>query len=155
MEFVKRGQPQLLEIENLGQWEKALIHADNTLKDIASRKSGNSNKFFTPRSSYTPVPKAQTPAAPTSTGNSLASMHPNAPGTFGGAGVPMDLAKARAEGKCQKCGKPWPCKEHFKPRVNPVRTLKFRGVTFTYKDDKELEDKLEKIESDFVEGSQL
>ena len=67
----------------------------------------------------------------------------------------MDLAKARAEGKCRKCGKPWPCKEHFKLRVNPVRTLKFRGVTFTYKDEKELEEKLEKIESDFVEGSQL
>ena len=67
----------------------------------------------------------------------------------------MDLAKARAEGKCRKCGKPWPCKEHFKPRMNPVRTLKFRGVTFTYKDDKELEEKLEKIESDFVNGSQL
>ena len=155
VEFVERGQPRLLEMDNLGQWEKALIRADNTLKDIASRKSGSSNKFFTPRSGYTPAPKAQTPAAPTLTGNSSASVHPNAPGTFGGAGVPMDLAKARAEGKCRKCGKPWPCKEHFKPRVNPVHTLKFRGVTFTYKDEKELEEKLEKIESDFVEGSQL
>ena len=67
----------------------------------------------------------------------------------------MDLAKAQAKGKCRKCGKPWPCKEHFKLRVNPVRTLKFRGVTFTYQDDKELEEKLEKIESDFVNGSQL
>ena len=155
VEFVERGQPRLLEIENLGQWEKALIRADNTLKDIASRKSGSSSRFFTPRTGYTPAPKAQATAAPTSTGNSSPSVHPNAPGTFGGTGVPMDLAKARAEGKCRKCGKPWPCKEHFKPRVNPIRTLKFRGVTFTYKDDKELEEKLEKIESDFVNGSQL
>ena len=155
VEFVERGQPRLLEIDNLGQWEKALIRADNMLKDIASRKSGSSNKFFTPRSGYTPAPKAQATAATTSTGSSLTSVHPNAPGTFGGAGVPMDLAKARAEGKCRKCGKPWLCKEHFKPCVNTVRTLKFRGVTFTYKDEKELEEKLEKIESDFVEGSQL
>ena len=36
VEFVERGQPRLLEIEHLGQWEKALIHANNTLKDIAS-----------------------------------------------------------------------------------------------------------------------
>ena len=157
VEFVERGQPQLLELEHLGRWEKALIHADNTLKDIASRKRGSSSGntcFFTPCSGYTATQGTPAPTASTSTGTSTASIHPNAPGTFGGMGVPMDLAKARAEGKCRRCGKPWPCKEHFKLRVNPVRTLKFRGVTFSYSTDKELEEKLEKIKSDFVEGSQ-
>ena len=158
VEFVERGQPLLLELEHLGRWEKALIHADNTLKDIASRKRGSSSRntrFFTPRSSYPTTQGTMAPTASTSTGASTASVHPNAPGSFGGMGVPMDLAKARAKGKCQRCGKPWPCKEHFKPRINLVRTLKFRGVMFSYSTDKELEEKLEKIESDFVEGSQL
>ena len=54
VEFVERGQPLLLKLDHLGRWEKALIHADNTLKDIASRKSSSSgsNHFFTPCSNY-------------------------------------------------------------------------------------------------------
>ena len=157
VEFVERGQPLLLESEHLGRWEKALIHTDNTLKDIASRKSGSSsgsNGFFMPHSNYAPTQKAQIPAAPTSTGSSTTSVHPNAPRTFGGMGILMDLAKARAEGKCQRCGKPWLCKEHFKLRVNPVHTLKFQGVTFSYENETELQEKLEKIELDFVDRSQ-
>ena len=96
VEFVERGQPLLLKLEHLGRWEKALICADNTLKDIASQKSGSSgsNHFFIPHSNYTPTQKAQTPVASTSTGSSMAAVHPNAPGTFGGMGVPMYLAKA-------------------------------------------------------------
>ena len=61
MEFVERGQPHLLELEHLGKWEKALVHTDNTLKGIASWKSGSSSssQYFTPWSNYTPVQKAQ------------------------------------------------------------------------------------------------
>ena len=103
IEFVKRGQPHLLELEHLVKWEKALIHTNNTLKDIVSQKSGSSSSacFFTPRSNYTPVQKVQMPTVSTLTGNSAAAVHPNVPGTFGGMSVPMDLAKVHAEGKCQ------------------------------------------------------
>ena len=103
MEFVERGQPHLLKLDYLGKWEKALIHTNNTLKDIVSQKSGSSSSacFFTPRSNYTPVQKVQMPTVSTLTGNSAAAVHPNVPGTFGGMSVPMDLAKVHAEGKCQ------------------------------------------------------
>ena len=81
VEFVERGQPRLLEFDHLGKWEKALICADNTLKDIASQKSGSSssNCYFTPRSNYTSIQKVQTPVASTLTGSSMAAVHPNAP----------------------------------------------------------------------------
>ena len=90
------------------------------------------------------------PAASTSTGSNVAAVHPNMPRTFGGMGVLRDLAKAHAKGKCQRCSKPWPYKEHFKLYVNPVHTLKFCGVTFLYNDETKLQEKLEKIESDFA-----
>ena len=106
------------------------------------------------RSLYTFMQKVQTPVASTLTGSSVTTVHPNMPRTFGGMGVPMDLTKAHAEGKCWRCGKPWPCKEHFKLCVNPVCTLKFQGVTFSYKDETKLQEKLEKIELDFVNRSQ-
>ena len=43
----------------------------------------------------------------------LAAIHPNQTGTFSGQGTPMDISKACAEGKCVKCSKPWPCKDHI------------------------------------------
>jgi hypothetical protein len=65
---------------------------------------------------------------------------------FGGQGIPMDIGKARAEGLCFKCGKPWPCTEHMKPRPNRMRMLNFKGVNICYQNDEELAGMMKAVE---------
>jgi len=59
----------------------------------------------------------------------------------------MDINKAHAKGKCFKCGQPWPCKEHFRPRQRQARTMVFRGVTIEYTSADELAAAIQKVEA--------
>ena len=61
----------------------------------------------------------------------------------------MDIGKAHAEGKCFKCGQPWPCKEHFKLRARQVCSFTFRGQTINYTNHDELVAAMKEVEKDF------
>ena len=90
-------------------WVDALVQADQVLREIEDRKRGS----WEPKQRYgtaTNWPMAKPTPQPTPP-----AVHPNQVGTFAGQGVLMDIGKAHAEGKCFKCGQPWPYKEHFKP----------------------------------------
>jgi hypothetical protein len=61
------------------------------------------------------------------------------------------ISMARAKGLCIKCGKPWPCVEHFKPR-RQIRMMDFKGQTLTYSNVDELADEICRIESCFQDA---
>ena len=65
----------------------------------------------------------------------------------------MDISKARAEGKCAKCSKLWPCKDHIRKRV--IRQMTFRGQQISYTTADELAAKISRIEKDFPAGEQI
>ena len=155
VEYVERSQPALLDSHSFTDWELALVHADQVLSEIADRKRGASmtttTRSFPSRPSPTTgstafVPQPQSAPKP--------SVHPNQPGTFGGHGIPMDIGKARAEGKCAKCGGPWPCKEHMRPR-RQIRFIEFKGAKIFYQNSDELADAMKVVEQsqDFVKGA--
>ena len=64
----------------------------------------------------------------------------------------MDISKARAEGKCFRCGEPWPCPKHFKPRARQIRSFQYREVNIEYTTAEELEAAITKAEKDFPKG---
>ena len=150
VEYVERSNPDLCESENLAKWETALTHAEAILAEIADRKRCGGHTTFnktwfgkraemTATTSSPPVPKTE--------------VHPNQPGTFGAqGGVPMDISKARAEEKCFKCGKPWPCKDHFKPCAHQVRSFQYCGQKIEYTTAEELEAAITKAEEGFQKG---
>ena len=121
VEYVERSNPDLFESESLAKWEKALTRAEAILTEIADRKRQGGNQNFTrnwfgsqqpDRSIPVSTPNVAQPAP------KAIEVHPNQVGTFGAqGGVPMDISKARAEGKCFCCREPWPCPKHFKPRA--------------------------------------
>ena len=163
VEYVERAKPDLLENDDFRKWENTLIRADQVLREIEERKRGSwdvSTKYGNaaqwPRT--TSVPKQNTTVPPVQTQggfiqNQPAPIHPNQVGTFGGSGVPMDIGKARAEGKCFKCGKTWPCSEHFKPRTRQICKMTFRGQELEYTTVEELVEKIGKYEKDFPVGT--
>ena len=112
VEYVECSQPELLRLHSFACWEAALIHADQVLSEIAERKRSHNTLLvpastsFAPRAAPTKVPTSSTSATTPSASqlSTKADVHPNQPGMFGGAGVPMDINKACAEGKCAKCG---------------------------------------------------
>ncbi|KAI9569418.1 hypothetical protein HD554DRAFT_2171219 [Boletus coccyginus] len=123
VEFVERSQPELINSHSFAQWESALVRADQVLSEIAERKRtrnlGAGTPPFTPRNIPSKTSSTTAPSVPSSSQSSAkADIHPNQPGTFGGVGVLMDISKARAEGKCAKCGGPWPCATRARPRRN-------------------------------------
>ena len=83
-------------------------------------------------------------AKPTPQPTPTLAVHLNQVSTFAGQGVPMDIGKAHAEGKCFKCGQPWPCKEHFKPHAHQVHSFTFRGHTIKYTNHDELVEEMRK-----------
>ena len=151
MEFVEREQPHLLKLDYLGKWKKPSSTLTTLWRTLCPERVELPPQTNTshPVLAIPPHKRCKHPLA-TLTGSSAATVHPNALRTFGGQGILMDLAKAQAEGKCQWCSKPWPCKEHFKPHINPICMLKFHGVTFSYKNETELQEILGKIELDFA-----
>jgi len=142
VEMVERSQPHLLNNASFSAWETALVQASTILQDIADRKRGTVQSTYQRPFGARPLPSTPTPSS------SSPTIHPNQPGTFGGQGVPMDISKACAEGKCFKCSQPWPCKEHFKPRQRQACTMVFRGVTIEYTSADGLATAISKIETE-------
>ena len=140
VDYVKISQTHIVENENINEWLVTLIQADSILSEKAERRCTSTaptegpskNRPWNPTQGYIspnykgkkpianflankPRALAQTPSTPAAT---TATMQPgpNQPGTFGAqGGVPMDISKAHAEGKCARCGKLWPCAEHMRP----------------------------------------
>ena len=156
VEYVERSNPNLFETESLAKWEKALTRAEAILTEIADRKRRGGNQNFT-RNWFGNRQTDKTTTASTSNTTQSApkapEIHPNQVGTFGAqGGVPMDISKARAEGKCFRCRDPWPCTKHFKPRARQIRSFQYRGVNIEYTTAEELEAAITKAEKDFPKG---
>ena len=121
VEYVERSNPDLFESESLAKWETALTRAEAILVEIADHKHHGGHTTF--KQTWFGK-RAEMTASTSSFLTPKVEVHPNQPGTFGAqGGVPMDISKARAKGKCFKCGKPWPCKDHFKPHACQVRSF--------------------------------
>ena len=174
VEFIEISQVQLINSDKLDDWVHALIQAEriktkqkawkatSTGHSDASAKSWNVN----PRngSNYvSPNYKGKNPITNFSANKAVASpatkpavpaaIHPNQIGTFRGQGAPMDISKARAEGKCVKCSKPWPCKDHIRKHV--IRQMTFRGQQINYTTADKLAAEISCIEKDFPTGEQI
>ena len=143
VEFVERGQPALMQTDDFNTWVDALVQADQVLREIEDRKRGSweSKQQYRTASNWPTAKPTPQPTPPV--------MHPNQVNTFAGQGVPMDIGKARAEGKCFKCGQPWPCKKHFKPRAHQMCSFTFRGHTIKYTNHDKLVEEMRKVEKDF------
>ena len=136
--YVEISQTHMVENENIDEWLVTLIRADRILSEKAERwrastvptEGPSKNRTWNPAQGYVspnykgkkPIANfsANRPGAPTpnssatsATNTAATQPSPNQAGTFGAqGGIPMDISKARAEGKCARCGKPWPCAEH-------------------------------------------
>ena len=168
------SQVQLIDSDELDDWVHALIQAERiktkqkaqkatlTGHSDAPAKSWNTN--LRNRNSYISpnykgknlianfsVNKAM--ASPTAKPTALAAIHPNQTSTFGGQGALMDISKARAEGKCAKCSKPWPCKDHIRKHV--IHQMTFRNQQISYTTAEELAAEISRIEKDFPIGEQI
>ena len=141
VDYVKISQTHMVENENINEWLVTLIRADRILSEKAKRRHASTMPTDGPSKSKTwnstqgyilPNYKGKKPianfsanrsgaSAPNSSTTPAASMATTQPGLnqagmFGAlGGIPMDISKARAEGKCARCGKPWPCAEHMRP----------------------------------------
>ena len=136
--YVEISQTHMVENENIDEWLITLIRADRILSKKAERRHAltaptegpSKNRSWNPTQGYvSPNYKGKKPIANFLANKSGASAQisstpattmattqpgPNQPGTFGAqGGVPMDISKARAEGKCVRCGKPWLCAKHM------------------------------------------
>ena len=141
VDYVEISQTHMVENENIDEWLVTLIQADRILSEKAERwhtsttptEGPSKNRSWNPAQGYiSPNYKGKKPIANFSANRSGASAPnssatpttstattqpgPNQAGTFGAqGGIPMDISKARAEGKCARCGKLWPCAEHMQP----------------------------------------
>ena len=86
-------------------------------------------------------------ASPATKSTVLAAIHPNQTSTFRGQGPLMDLSKAHTEGKCAKCSKSWPCKDHIRKYV--IHQMTFRNQQISYTTADELVAEISCIEKDF------
>ena len=173
VDYVEISQTHMVENENIDEWLVTLIRADRILSEKAERQrvstapteGPSKNRSWNPAQGYiSPNYKGKKPIAnflanrsrapaPNSSATPAASMATNQPGlnqagTFGAqGGIPMDISKACAEGKCARCGKPWPCAEHMRPRR--IREMTFRGHQIRYTNSDELATEIQRIEKDF------
>ena len=171
--YVEISQTHMVKNENINKWLVTLIRADRILSEKAERwcastaptENLSKNKPWNPAQGYiSPNYKGKKPIAnfsanrsrastPNSSTTPAASMTtiqpgPNQAGMFGTqGGIPMDISKARAEGKCARCRKPWPCAEHMRPRR--IREMTFRGHQIRYTNSNELAAEIQRIEKDF------
>ena len=138
VDYVEISQTHMVENENINEWLVTLIRADRILSEKAERRRASTaptegpskNRSWNPTQGYvSPNYKGKKPIANFLANESGASAQisstpattmattqpsPNQPGMFGAQeGVPMDISKGRAEGKCAQCGKPWPCAKHM------------------------------------------
>ena len=171
--YVKISQTHMVENENIDEWLVTLIRADRILSEKAERRRASTaptdgpskSKTWNPAQGYiSPNYKGKKPitnfsanrsgiSAPNSLSTPTATTATNIPGpnqagTFGAqGGIPMDISKARAEGKCARCGKLWPCAEHMRPQR--IREMTFHGHQIRYTNSNELAAEIQRIEKDF------
>ena len=138
VDYVEISQTHMVENENINEWLVTLIQADRILSKKAERRRASTaptegpskNRSWNPAQGYIlhnykgkkPIANflanrsgAPAPNSSTTPAASMATTQPgpNQAGTFSAqGGIPMDISKACAEGKCARCGKPWPCTEH-------------------------------------------
>ena len=173
VDYVEISQTHMVENENIDEWLVTLIRVDRILSEKAERRctlttptdGPSKNKTWNPAQGYIspnyegkkPITNfsanrsgasapnsSATPAANTATTQSS----PNQAGTFSAqGGIPMDISKARAEGKCARCGKLWPCAEHMRPRR--ICEMTFCGHQIRYINSDELAAEIQHIEKDF------
>ena len=171
--YVEISQTHMVENENIIEWLVTLIRADRILSKKAERRHASTaptdgpskNKTWNPAQGYISLnykgkkpianflanrPRASAPNSSTTPTTNTATTQPglNQAGTFGAqGGIPMDISKACAEGKCARCGKPWPCAEHMWPRR--IHEMTFRGHQIRYTNSDELATEIQRIEKDF------
>ena len=172
VDYVKISQTHMVENENIDKWLVTLIQADRILSEKAERQHASTaptegpskNRSWNPAQGYI-LPNykgkklianfsanksrasAQIPLTPAAT-TATTQPGPNQPGTFSAqGGVPMDISKARAEGKCARCGKPWLCAKHMRPCR--ICEMTFRGHQIRYTNSDELAAEIQRIEKDF------
>ena len=159
VEYVERSQPELLRSHSFAHWEAALIHADQVLSKIAKCKCSHNillvpaSTLFVPCVALTKVPMSSTGATTPSDSqpSTKADVHLNQPRTFGGAGVPMDINKACAEGKCAKCSGAWLCATHSCPRRD-AWFVEFKGAYIFYQNVEGLQEAIQLVEKGFGTG---
>ena len=170
--YVEISQTHMVENENINKWLVTLIQADRILSKKAERRHASTaptegpskNRPWNPTQGYIspnykgkkpianfsankPRASAQTPSTPATT-MATTQPGPNQPSMFSAqGGVPMDISKACAEGKCTRCGKPWPCAKHMQPRR--IREMTFCGHQIRYTNSNELATEIQRIEKDF------
>ena len=173
VDYVEISQTHMVENENIDEWLVTLIRADRILSEKAKRRCASTTPTDGPSKNKTWNPaqgcispnykgkksianfSANRPrtAAPNSSSTPAATMTTSIPGlnqagTFGTqGGIPMDISKARAEGKCARCGKPWPCAEHMRPWR--IREMTFHSHQIRYMNSDELATEIQCIEKDF------
>ena len=168
VEFVEISQVQLIDSDELDNWVHTLIQveriktkqkawkATSTGHSNALAKSWNANprngsnyispnyKGKNPITNFSVNKAATSPIAKPAV---LVAIHPNQTSTFRGQGTLMDISKAHAEGKCMKCSKPWPCKDHMRKQV--IHQMTFRNQQISYMTADELVAEISCIEKDF------
>ena len=174
MEFIKISQVQLIDSDNLNDWVHALIQVEWIKTKQKAQKATLTGHSDAPTKSWNMNPqngsnyispnyKGKNPITNFSVNKAMASsatkptmpaaIHPNQTGTFRGQGTLMDLFKAHAEGKCVKCSKPWPCKDHIRKQV--ICQMTFRNQQISYTTADELAAEISHIEKDFPVGDQI
>ena len=173
VDYVEISQTHMVKNENIDKWLVTLIRADRILSEKAERRRASTvptegpskNRSWNPTQGYiSPNYKGKKPianfsanrsgaSAPNSSATPAASTattqsSPNQAGMFGAqGGIPMNILKACAEGKCARCGKPWPCAEHMQPQR--IREMTFRSHQIRYTNSNELATEIQHIEKDF------
>ena len=171
VEFVEIFQVQLIDSDKLDDWVHALIQAEWIKTEQKAQKATSTGHFDTPAKSWNANPqngsnyvspnyKGKNPitnflankavTSPIAKPAMLAAIHPNQTGTFRGQGALMDVSKAHAEGKCVKCSKLWPCKDHMRKCV--IHQMTFRNQQISYTTADELAAEISCIEKDFSIG---
>ena len=171
VEFVEISQVQLINSDKLNNWVHVLIQAEQIKTEQKAQKATSTGHSNAPTKSWnanprnksnyiSPNSKGKNPitnflvnkavASPTTKPTVPAVIHPNQTSTFGGQGAPMDISKAHAEGKCMKCSKPWPCKDHIRKQV--IYQMTFRNQQISYMTADELAAEISCIEKDFPIG---
>ena len=151
VEFIERSKSNLIESDNFDDWVQAIAWASRINEEIEARKkmtcpasSTSLQRFYVSPNYRGTNPRPFQPCTPPTSSNPI----PNAAGVFPGQGPPMDISKVRAEGKCFRCGKAWPCQEHFRPHASPQKTMTFRNRQITYTSNDDLAAKIAKIEKE-------
>ena len=174
VEFVEISQVQLINSDKLDDWVHALIQAERIKTEQKARKATSTGHSNAPAKSWNTNPwnrsnyvspnyKGKNPitnflvnkatASPTAKHTMPAAIHPNQTCIFGGQSTPMDISKAHAEGKCMKCSKPWPCKDHIRKHI--ICQMTFRGQQISYTTADKLAAEISCIEKDFPAGEQI